>query len=43
MHLFQHFLMVEIILSKADFEAESGISQDNGSIISRWNTSLGRN
>ena len=43
MHLFHHFLMVEIILSEADFEAESGISQDNGPIISRWNTSFGRN
>ena len=43
MHLFHHFLMVEIILSEADFEAESGISQHNGPIISGWNTSLGRN
>ena len=34
MHLFHHFLMVEIMFSEADFGAESGISQHNGPIIS---------
>ena len=43
MHLFHHFLMVEIMFSEAYFGAESGISQHNGPIISGLNTSLGRN